>query len=335
MATQPDNLELSAELLMYHLGVADAATQARVEQAFAGRPQALAEARAAIDRVLAPLNSDAAPTPPNLSAAILARIEAAGRTIPIASGRRPGLEPAGAGRSGSPLLSFRDFVGVAAAILIFVGIFIPGYSAARSAQNRVVCMNNLRQIGNGYLAYASANGGQLPYAGAAPTNAAWFRVGPGVPFLHNSQHGFKLVAGRYVPGQAFVCPGRPEDAPLQSADAAGLSDFPDERNNSYSMQLVTRPWQPSLLSTQTPIIADMTPLIDGSQLVRRAHEAPSNSRSHGAPGGQNVGSSDMSVAWRQTPHAGARNDDIYRIEGVQEYTGLERPRSQNDAFLVP
>jgi hypothetical protein len=30
-----------------------------------------------------------------------------------------------------------------------------------------------------------------------------------------------------------------------------------------------------------------------------------------------------------------RNDDIYTVRGVEEYTGRETPADENDIFLVP
>ncbi|MCZ6816351.1 MAG: hypothetical protein O7F76_06575, partial [Planctomycetota bacterium] len=65
-------------------------------------------------------------------------------------------------------------------------------------------------------------------------------------------------------------------------------------------------------------------------------ESAANSLSHGRPGGQNVLRVNVSVIWTKTPRVGIDNDDIYRVADVKgDYTGLERPRSLTDAFLIP
>jgi len=79
----------------------------------------------------------------------------------------------------------------------------------------------------------------------------------------------------------------------------------------------------------------MTPLVDENRRLIRTGNIPLNSTSHGNAGGQNVLRADLSVKWANTPNVGIDSDDIYRVIGVQQYTGQERPQLRSDAFLVP
>ena len=343
MAEPKDNREqqLSADLLGYHLGIADEETRARVEAAFEG-PEALASARAAVQKFLAPLDADEAPAPPpDLVANVLDRVEEAKNILPMRSRQsaqpRPVLPAASdRGTRGGPLLSMRDLVGLAAAILIFVGIFMPGYHTARMSAQRMACANNLRMVGNGYASYAETYGSHWPYAGVVPADAAWTLTdNSGVPRISNSRHVYRLVRGRLTPPEAFNCPGREGDVALQPGSVQCFDDFPDARNNSYTTNFVTRPWKQREFTEEMPIAADMTPLVNQRRrLVPRA-EVSMNSPSHGRLRGQNVLRGNISVRFFRRPDVGIENDDIYRIVGVEEYTGLERPRLRSDAFLIP
>jgi hypothetical protein len=61
--------------------------------------------------------------------------------------------------------------------------------------------------------------------------------------------------------------------------------------------------------------------------------ANANSRAHGGAG-QNVLTLDGNVKWFTNPNAGINNDNIWTLEGVDEYTGREGPRSATDSHLL-
>jgi hypothetical protein len=84
-----------------------------------------------------------------------------------------------------------------------------------------------------------------------------------------------------------------------------------------------------------PLAADPTPLVDQHRRLVPLGRASLNSNSHGKSRGQNVLRYDVRVSFFRTPNVGIENDDIYRLNGVREYSGLERPRSRSDAFLIP
>jgi hypothetical protein len=331
------NPELMADLLGYHLGLADAETRASIEARFS--KEELARSREAVQRIGRALDTDEAPeVPAGLAERVLSRVEAVHQRLPFMPAvtvRASGSEQGGSHR---PLMRLREMVGLAAAILLFVGIFVPGYRTARLASEQAMCGNHLRQIGNGYAAYADMFGGQMPFTGVLPENVSWLQPSEaGVPMMGNSRDSFMLVQRRLVPPSTFICPGRTGDRPmdLREATAKALNGFPDPRNNSFSTQLMTGPVRSDQIDAETPIAADKTPLAEVRRARVLAGELPPNSRSHGQPGGQNVLHGNLSVRFVRNPNVGVDNDDIYRLIGVQEYTGRERPTLRSDAFLIP
>ncbi|HVP13402.1 MAG TPA: hypothetical protein VMV94_19675 [Phycisphaerae bacterium] len=337
MADRKDNPELMADLLGYHLGLADEETRARVEREFSA--QELAAARDTASKVLSPLDSDSPmQPPPKLVDNIMARVDALNATFPL---KRPAVRMTpehGRGGAGRPLMRMRELVGLAAAIALFLGVFMPGYRNARLAQQQGTCLDNLRQMGNAYGAYAAMFEDQTPFAsGPLPPNASWRRVAnSGLPVAPNSRHSWLLVVGKLVPPNATVCPGRENDRPLTVDAVRGLEGFPDPRNNSYATNLVTKPQRRADLDSNSPLMGDMNPLAEMQTFPVDASQLPPNSRSHGGTrGGQNVLYADFSARFVRNPNVGIENDDIYRLIGVQEYTGRERPTLRSDAFLVP
>ncbi len=105
--------------------------------------------------------------------------------------------------------------------------------------------------------------------------------------------------------------------------------------NSYATHLILRPLHSRDLSPETPVAADMNPLAETHRSPIHIKDVPVNSRSHDGLGGQNVLRGNLSVRFFPNPNVGIQNDDIYRLIGVQEYTGLERPTLRSDAFLIP
>jgi hypothetical protein len=348
MADAKDNQrqELSADLLGYHLGLADEQTRARVEAAFADARQ-LAAARSAVQKALAPLEAVPPPVlPADLVARILGRVAEAKNTLPMqkprklrwrrAAAAQPRAAVPQSGTAGRPVLAMREIVGLAAAILIFVGIFVPGSQTARSAAQRIACADNLRMIGNGYTSYAEMYGSEWPFAGAMPARASWAATPDRTtPQVSNSRHVYVLVRGRFTPPEAFACPARPADAPLPPDAVQQFDDFPGLQNNSYSTTFVIRPSRRDEFEPNAPLAADMTPLLDPLHRIVSAAAASLNSDSHGKSKGQNVVRADLSARFFRTPRVGVDDDDIYRLIGVEQYTGLERPTLKSDAFLVP
>lgn len=333
MNTPQRDFQRPGDLLGLHLGLLDGQAQTDAEAQWAD-PATRQQLFARLDRLLSPLNADRlAPPPAHLERNILARVAAGSRHLPFPRLTAAAASSDAAQRSGGAFMAFREVVGLAAAIALFVSILVPGLASSRIAAQKVACMNNFRDIGNGYVNYVEDNDGVLPFAGPAPEGASWLARSP-QERLSNSRHAFRLVAGRYVPAGAFVDPGRPNDHAIQQSQIAGRVDFPDPRNVSYSTNFVQRPWKGLMFQADMPLAADMNPLVDDPS-ARTCDGSTTNSRSHSPSNGQNVLRQDISVRWTATPRVGVQGDDIYRIVGVQKYTGLERPRTETDAFLIP
>ena len=337
MSEKRNDREIQSLLLGYHLGLTDAEDSSRVEARFANSEE-LAEARRSVQRTLAPLDKYEQPSaPPNLVAGIMARVDAERGILKFPTGSKTPLPTeAEVGPGSGPLLPFRELVGLAAAVLLFVGILVPGYRTARSSSQRAMCAGNMRQMGVGYANYAEANQAFLPFTSAVPQGASWVPAEQsGAPQFSNSQHAYLLVKYGFVPAHAFNCPGRSCDAPMHTDDPSQFDDFPSVYNNSYTTNLMTSPWRQQEFQPDNVLAGDMTPLVDENRRLIRDGNIPLNSTSHGSAKGQNILRADLSVRWATSPNVGIDSDDIYRVIGVQRYTGQERPQLRSDAFLVP
>lgn len=316
----------------YHLGLLDVEQRRRVESAFPDTAS-LANARAAVRRLLAPLDTDGADPPADLSARVMARIESTQKTLPFPRSAVRMSETDGAAPRGG--FNLRELVGLAAAVLIFAGILVPGYRTARQASYQAMCANHMRQVGSGIQQYADVFGGQFPYRGpitAAQTAAAAQGRRPAFIRLRNTQHFWPVIQQHFTPPGAFICPQREGDAPVDAALIDRLNRFPDPRNVSFSVQVIGDGWGRDSVDPRMPILADMNPIAEEPD--GPGDLSPLNSRSHGHRG-QNVLRADSAVFWAITPNVGIESDDIYRLIGVETYTGRELPRLRSDAFLVP
>jgi len=336
MSVRKTESEFAPDLLGYRLGLIEPQERAKVEAAFDG-PEALQVALDALDRTLAPLDADRVDPPPaDLVQGVLERVAGADKTLAFPKSAQSIPETSDHGSRGGAKLAFRELIGLAAAILMFVGIFVPGYRTAREAAHKVACANNLRLIGSGQELYAEANAGTYPFAGNVASNSRWGRVDPqGRDSLPNSRHSYLLVRGRFVPVEVFNCQGHQGGMPFNGNDPEDYLVFPDPWNNSYATDFVLTPWHKRTLLGSKPLAADMTPLVNERGLIIRGAPSTDNSRSHEPLGGQNVLRANGSVLFFRSPRIGGADDDIYRIRGVDLYDGSERPSSRSDVFLVP
>lgn len=337
MNNKPHDPQLQSLLLGYHLGLTDAQDSAMVESAFPDSAER-AEATRRIQQILSPLDQyELPPARSDLASRIMAAVDAERGILkfPTSSSKALPTE-AEMGPGAGPVLPLRELIGLAAAVLLFVGILVPGYRTARNSSQRAICADNMRQLGVGYQGYAEANSAFFPFVAAAPQGASWVPTQQGdVQPFSNSQHAWLLVKHRYAPSSAFVCPSRPSDSPMTAEDVANRNDFPSVYNNSYTTNLMTAARAQQEFQPANPLAADMTPLLDQDRNLISDGQIPLNSASHGNSRGQNVLRANLGVNWSTTPNVGVDSDDIYRVIGIKRYTGQERPQLRSDAFLVP
>ncbi|HUN80683.1 MAG TPA: DUF1559 domain-containing protein [Phycisphaerae bacterium] len=326
MQGRHDDFERHADLIGYQLGLCDAAEMARVEEALQEDPRMI-QARARLAGLLSMLEADEpVEAPADLNESILARIDGLHRTMPM----RPALAAGESGGPARPMFNLRELLSLAAVIAIFVGVFVPGYRTARENARIAQCGLNMANIGRGVTMYREAYGSPVPMVASLPDGESW--VPSNATGVSNSQNPFELVRRQLVAPSAFNDPGREGDLRLDKVDLINMHNFPDVRNNSYSTSIVTARRQP--FEPESPVAADLTPLVNQMRQLNPDGKIPLNSTSHRGKG-QNVGKMDMRVIFTRTPNAGLDSDDIYRVIGVQKYTGLERPSLRSDAFLVP
>ncbi|MBX3395047.1 MAG: hypothetical protein KF841_06730 [Phycisphaerae bacterium] len=339
MNDQRDSSEYQADLIGYHLGLMDENERCGFEDRRGGRAQLSADC-SRLERLLEPLKLDRVDSPDGdwinrLIRNIDDACNAGATTLPFPKNALAVPPGQAVTSSGSSLFSIRELTGLAAAIVMFAGILVPGFYTARQTAQRVACANNLRMIGGGAESYAQMFDNTLPFAGPIPADARWAAASESAQPVRNSRHLYRLVLGQLVPPEAFVCAGVESDRPMNVPSFEDYDDFLDPRNNSYATNFTTQPFAHGDFLPAMPMAACMTPLVDQNRRLLPADSIRLNSMNHGRTAGQNVLRANVSVQFFNTPNCGLFNDDIYRVQGVNEYTGKERPRAIEDAFLVP
>ncbi len=327
--------KLDELLLDYHLGRLGPDEAARVEQAI-GESAELAAKSEVLARTLSRLDAWDVPTPPtDMTEAVLDRVRIASETISLSRGASALPAGAEAAMSGSPILSIRELVAIAACITLFVGVFVPGYRKAQNIARRQLCARNMQAMMTGIGAYAQTYDGQLPFAGTT-RGASWLRHRtPGVARAPNSRHPYLLVRFRFVKSDKFICPAREDAIILKTDEPEEFDDFPEPANINYDTQNMGGPRPRLGVHPQMAIVADHNPLLEGGHVHRITPYDDPNSLSHGAGAGQNVGYCSGHVTFTNRPTCGVNGDDIWRPGQVKRLTGLDVPLYLTDSFLIP
>lgn len=235
------------------------------------------------------------------------------------------------------LQSMREIIAVAAMVVLAIGVGVPGLLHVQDRNQRLLCANNLAQIGRGMHAYAAVFGDALPFVGWSGRSTWQASSDPNLTTQPNHSHMFPLVQARLVAPGAFVCAGA-GGVPLSESAAIGLSAFPDAQNVSYAYQNMAGV-RPSLRDdADAPILADDNPLFDNGMLLIDVRQlafdaAQRNSRSHGGRG-QNLLTIDGRSIWTGTPLGGIHGDNIWTLWQTSDYTGREGPAAVSDAHLL-
>jgi hypothetical protein len=317
-----------ARLLEYHLRqLTEDEAQAVVRQIEADS-EFRGESRA-IQRTLQLLNTDDLVVPSDLVDRVLAGIDR--RLQPIR------MESVAAPRFGlaAGLLSLRDLVAAAAMIAVAFGLLVPAFSRAREQGRRATCESQLRNVGYAMNAYAASFGGEMPFVSQRP-GAYWLPVNqPGVPVADNRRHVYLLIRQKLADPAWFVCPSRPDGIVMVADRPEVFETFPESRNDTYSLQCMAGARPHVTQYPNMPIMADQNPLF-ASGLFARPDGRNFNSPNH-LHDGQNVLLMDGRVSWSNGPLAGIGADNIWLIQGREQYQyrGMEVPTSDTDAFLVP
>mgnify|MGYP006278764241 FL=1 len=267
--------------------------------------------------------------PGDIAERTIARVAEARRSAAAASGREV------VGRIG-PGMRWTDVAAIAAMVLIAVGLAFPVLSHNRAQADKAACAAHMQQAGLGFSRYADAHGGALPHTSSRPGDPWWNtnQFDENGNTQSNSAHLFVLVRNGYVDPADLQCAGRKITFRISPAQATHMRDWPNADATSFSypnMFVQEKPrWQDSRVRI---VLADENPLFTSGQ-YRNGIPFDAPSPNHAVLGGQNALLNDGSVDWLRAPVVEA-DDNIWRIEGLEEYHGNEVPEDPSDAFLVP
>jgi type II secretory pathway pseudopilin PulG len=245
--------------------------------------------------------------------------------------------------------------------LILLSILVPVVLRQREQSRRAGCVNQLRAIRDGLLAYATDNGNNFPrvrYDEAVEPHSYTAYTGPDAadPFADESAVALNdvtaslwlLARGHYVKDTAiFICPSTSDwadqlkDAAGQRVDVKQRSNFRSERNLSYSYASPFSNARSYRLNIDNPsnfaLLADKNPgksaTHDVTAVAPDAHPfdmVRANSLNHGGAG-QNVLYAQGEVVFKRAPYAGVDYDNIYTVLSQTPLSGEE---STTD-FYVP
>jgi len=339
MSHSPD-CEFDPNLLDLYLGQLTPEQRVELERRIATDP-ALARQNEALATVFRALDCAATPTPPeNLADRVAARVAAVDPPRVVPTPDASTLDEEEFPRLLPRIYSLREVIAVAAMIVLAIGLGVPSVLHVRERNQRMLCSNNLAQLGRGLQTYAASFGDSLPFAGWNPRHMSWQPTNdPNVETVPNRRHIYPLLPSGHVRTLWFVCPGG-DDVAMPDEQVRHRDDFIESRNLSYAYQNMAGV-RPSLLdSPDLPILADNNPCFDDGRplfdaLTRLGMHDPakSNSRAHRGAG-QNILTLDGRVIWKDTPNCGINGDNIWTLDKVREYTGREGPQSKTDSHLL-
>jgi hypothetical protein len=331
--SQPDSFQ-SDQLLDYHLGLMETACEERIRHEIA-RSEPLKHQSRNVSQWLELLDACEAPPPPTrLVDRVMARIE---RTTPLRITEAASSLPPSSVGGGSrrPRVSLRELVALAACIIFFIGVVVPGFARNRHQARRALCAANLGSIYGGLTQYAASFNGAMPQTAGFVPGVNWLRSPrPEVPRTPNGRNRYVLLRFHVVTPGNFICAAAPRAKPMDASRIDQWNDFPAAENCSFDSQNMAGPTLPLGEQNRLPIFADRNPLFDGDRLDA-VGAAEINSRSHNGGAGQNVLCADGRVLWTTTPLVGPRGDNIWQVEGVTRYTGTEYQQDPTDTFVIP
>lgn len=232
-------------------------------------------------------------------------------------------------------LAMRDFLAVAACLVLLMSVMLPGLSHVRSRTQRSVCTENLRSIYAGLGIYRHVFDESLPYAGGV-ASASWLpQASNAIPFSSNSRHVFRLLRSEIgLMSSNFVCPSL-GGAVETHEDLRYRDDFPTAESISYdSLNLAGSNPELRQVDADLAYLGDPNPLFLGRRFHADLDPDKTNSPAH-AGVGQTVLLLDGSANMYYKPVANPQSDNFWTLKGVRNYVGTEVRRGSGDSFLVP
>lgn len=297
----------------------------------------LAKRRNAVKGLLALLDHDPVPEPPtDLVERTLRRVRDSSQRARFAQQIEA--------LSGPPIrFRLSDLIAVAAAFLIAGSLALPMLSQNQAHARRVACASHQGTAGMALAQYAADNNQALP-RGPVKHKSAWYKVGPNPigpdgTFHSNSAHLRLIIKRGYIHPKTLTCPGNnSNDSSVEATDWASYDQVPFSYVNQFSTKVIRIHLAPNLA-----ILADKNPQFrvvgngtNVKSLLRQPGLAPDAPSDQHGGAGQNVLTASGSVYWSAHPTLPNRDDNIYLMQGVDQYQGTEAPDDPlNDAFLVP
>ena len=190
-----------------------------------------------------------------------------------------------------------DVAGVAAAMLLTVGVAWPVIGHVRATAMQQGCANNLRGLATGLISYAQDHRGRLPLT---PGAASMLEGRTASPDWHTYDHMGNMVAlvrMGFCSARHLHCPACAQSTP--------------HRHFAFRMPAADRPFTLTMVGSG-PLLSDAKPAIEARRTgvpVGPGCVSPN----HGLRG-QNVLFGDGSLLWMTVPEVGG--DNIFLIQGV-------------------
>lgn len=105
-----------------------------------------------------------------------------------------------AARRSESAFTCRDLLALLACLALLMAVALPLLASNRSASDRAVCQNNLRQIGRAFNMWADDHGGHYPYDAASGSGAASH------PLANNAWYQFLFLQAELESPRVLACP---------------------------------------------------------------------------------------------------------------------------------
>ncbi len=226
--------------------------------------------------------------------------------------------------------------------MFIAAILIPSLSYGRYHYRKHLCQRQLGSISRSIDQYCNDYDGNLP-AVATKTGEPWCEVGyQGKENLSNTRNLFLLMKLAYMSEPSkFVCAGNKQSntTPFDISQVQKYNDFPSKKHITYSYRVMCNPPIKNIQLRKQPLMADCNPVFENAsedkfEVHLDKELSTRNSINHDRRG-QNVLFCDGHVEFLKTRHVGIPQDDIFTLQNIEVYRGIERPSCRTDPFLAP